>query len=43
MEPAADLPIELADGPTAAERLGLVEIAREDVLDAQQADVVGPG
>ena len=42
VELAADLPVELADGPPAPEGLLLVEAAGVVLLDGEQSDVVRP-
>jgi hypothetical protein len=43
VELAVDLPVELADTPSAAKRLGLVEAPTLRVPNRKQADVVRPG
>ena len=43
VELAADLAVQLADGPARAESLGLVESPGLWVLDGEQPDVGGPG
>ena len=43
VELGADLAVELADGPSAAQGFGFVEEACLGLLDREQPDVVGPG